>query len=120
MKREQDQIQKTNLKIAEFMNEELFHEEHDTKMFRIWDGNTYKLYSQKDLLYHESWDWLMPVVEMIERFNGIFISIEDTWCAVELDSYDKPMIENEDDTKIEAVYESVLDFIDWYNENFRR
>ncbi len=80
------------------------------------------------LKYHTSWDWLMPVVEKIDRlnydtyishtvqtiegkgttpFNVITCRIEDYWAKLE--------ISETGETKIQAVYSAVLQFITWYN-----
>lgn len=80
-----------------------------------------KLYAKPyEMEYHTSWDWLMQVVEKIERlgydsricgnnsdggFLCDFVDAEnnETACAVSYGS------------KIEAVYSAVTDFITWYN-----
>ena len=68
------------------------------------------------LKYHEDWNWLIEVVEKIESLNYVF-EIKITWCRIK-------QIENgnvivlrweEDKTKIEAVYNTVVEFIKWYN-----
>ena len=69
------------------------------------------------LLFHSDWNWLMEVVEKIERLGYVF-EIKITGCRIN-------QIENgsiivlrweEDKTKIEAVYNACLEFIKWYNE----
>ena len=71
----------------------------------------------EDLLFHSDWNWLMEVVEKIERLGYVF-EIKITGCRIN-------QIENgsiivlrweEDKTKIEAVYNACLEFIKWYNE----
>ena len=74
--------------------------------------------------YHESWDWLMSVWEKINntydhndnpRFN--FIIGPDT-CVV-FDSLNvAPICENEHGgSNKEMVYETAVQFIEWYNKN---
>lgn len=81
------------------------------------------------LKYHTSWDWLMPVVEKI---NGI--------CTTQLNNYSndhsfvillpdgkywdncpqggKPdRIWGKSNTMKDAVYKTVIQFINWYNQN---
>lgn len=72
-----------------------------------------------DLLYQSSWDWLMPVVEKIEKesFN-IFGEYEDVIingcsCFVETRDREISIIET---TKIEATYKAVVEFVKWYNK----
>lgn len=72
------------------------------------------------LKFHQSWDWLMPVVEKIESIlpddSIIYIQYKD--CII-------PVIEGEfeiqcsEDSKIGAVYRAVCEFIVWYNEKSR-
>ena len=61
-------------------------------------------YHINDILFHYSWDWLMPVVEKCmktgdnpNRFNDIFNALSTV--------------------DIEEVYKAVIYFIEWYNEN---
>jgi len=53
--------------------------------------------------YHSSWDWLMPVVEKIiynyDESKSLDIMRELSYA------------------KIESVYQSVIEFIKWYNQN---
>lgn len=56
--------------------------------------------------YHTSWDWLMPVVGKIEQTPNVydieeFLLIRDELCTA----------------RIETIYDSVVEFIKWYNEN---
>ena len=82
----------------------------------------------EDLKYHTSWDWLMPVVEKIEK-EGCKVEISsliqsfndgpeiiyhqdvsifhDVTCIVEVTSL----------SKLNSVYEAVIKFITWYNAN---
>jgi len=84
-----------------------------------------------DLRYHESWDWLMSVVEKIENSvtpigesiefgsEGIHIDIiidHDCCRIVDEDRagyYDKTSYVK--GSKIDAVLEAVTEFIKWYN-----
>lgn len=58
------------------------------------------------LKYNSSWDWLMPVVGKIEKTPNIydieeFLLIRDELCTA----------------RIETIYDSVVEFIKWYNAN---
>ena len=71
--------------------------------------------------FHNSWDWLMPVVEKIEDFSEVG-SIEICtgaifiWSSSEINS--KIIVEEHViKSKIEAVYKTVIKFIKWYNKN---
>ena len=67
--------------------------------------------------YHESWDWLMPVVEKIESlgywirmdYGDVFIVNDDSDIIIK-----NPMHED-GYTKLSLVYQVVVEFITWYN-----
>lgn len=66
--------------------------------------------------YHSSWDWLMLVVEKIES-NGYVVEIKKRWIEIRSDNeirniqnYIEP-----DQSKIEAVWLAVAEFIKWHN-----
>lgn len=92
--------------------------------------------------YESNWNYLIRVVSKIEsldlseyfsewyshsgienNFSGIYVDIERNKCWIYIDLQLDPCITiNEKtynkkyDKKITAVYESVCEFIDWYNE----
>lgn len=89
-------------------------------------------YHVEEAKYHSSWNWLMPVVEKIEsiNINNHFPDVEISKdCTIDLyvnkgadcktiaygwsTSADK--LTNR--TKIEAVYDAVIQFIKWHNSN---
>lgn len=75
-----------------------------------------------DLLFHSSWDWLMPVVEKIESFDCKSIDcrfkIERYQCKVYYNTvnmiYDRSNIGT---SKINSVWIAAIRFIKWYNLN---
>lgn len=82
-----------------------------------------------DLIFHSSWNWMMPVVEKISKIKCLW----DNEQAGETDTYyprtfgmlntetKRPMVRLnsncvfEADTLIEATWLAVVDFIQWYN-----
>jgi hypothetical protein len=68
--------------------------------------------------YHESWDWLMPVVERIDSRTPYdpCVTIEYNWCSIKVPDgrFDIEIIGG---SRIEATYKAVLEFIKWYNKN---
>lgn len=78
----------------------------------------------EDLQYHENWNWLMPVLEKIEREHGCII--EMFWslgrgCKImKLDPQKHPSLEftktffGEHSESILSVYIAVIQFIDWH------
>lgn len=76
---------------------------------------TYVAYDFKDLKYHISWDWLMEVVEKIESL-GFSVEVVKHICRINLSS-DANIVVSENIPKLEATYQAVCQFIEWYNEN---
>lgn len=80
----------------------------------------------KDFHYDSSWNELMPVVEKIEKLydEALIFYIKDCRAYIEIDTQLSMVFEIPEvpecysgmcDTKIEAVYNTVIDFIKWYN-----
>lgn len=68
------------------------------------------------LNYDNSWDSLMSVVEKIEEcFDGnVVVVIQDETCQISYSNkYQKYAVF---ETKLESVYNSIIEFIKWYNE----
>ena len=86
------------------------------------------------LKYHSSWDWLMPVVEKIENIKHIgidvvYLKIEGNQCQIwtyfdvkeflrltgdDKNEGNKFKVRYSAKTKIEATYNAVFEFIQWY------
>lgn len=76
--------------------------------------------------YHKSWDWLMPVVEKIESIifnedNSFNVTIGSTNYCVIQDSHGEVYDSTEDskESKLLTTYSAVVEFTEWYNENFK-
>ena len=101
----------------------------------------------KGSAYSNDWNCIMPVVEKIEsldlsewmyswedmdgetryNFEGISVEIEHTRCWIfinlSLDPYwtiNEKTFKVRYETKLQAVYEAVVEFIEWYNERKQR
>jgi hypothetical protein len=132
-----------NKLIAEFMGafvEELYNGKYRSSYLRA-NGETscHTEISNKAIAeriafcgnWHCSWDWLIPVVEKIEEINdphhgyfGVYINsngciIQGTnlWKSLQAGYEGEPvyMINCIYPTKLEAVYNAVIGFIKWYN-----
>jgi len=77
----------------------------------------------RNLCYHDSWDWLMPVVEKIKQY--CLYKVEDVggdYKVVFIDnsgynpSEQKMFMFSDKDYK-KATYKAVVEFIKWYNKN---
>ncbi len=127
---QQSTIEENNKLIAEFFGLKhgwwISQEKPLTDDKKQWwdiDSKTFlgsRVYYNKDLKFHSSWDWLMPVVEKIESM-GFWFNIKKNHVTVARDNkgtFDSNMIHSEfgDMSKIERVYQCAVAFIK-YNEN---
>lgn len=128
----QEEIIKGNNLIAEFMEYEIAGTDGDTSAVLAYyfpdNHPTHAgMVSADSLLFNSSWDWLMPVVEKIEKDRNCII-IDGTSCHI--DSNDgqysetncctmNNRFETDKDTesKIESTWMAVVEFINWYNKN---
>lgn len=78
--------------------------------------------SEDEFEYHLSFDWLMPVIEKIEGQGNIV----EIWlclaksCRITNTGFKKPTIRianTESNSLIESVYEAVIKYIKWFNQN---
>lgn len=64
--------------------------------------------------YHLSWDWLMPVVEKIEKTNAV--KIKDNECMIFKSFCNDGIVTYVvSETKMRATYNAVITFINWFN-----
>lgn len=70
--------------------------------------------SIEDMKFHQSWKWLMPVVIKIEEEVGYTVRIEENTCKVIVD--EGTQFAEEADTKLEAVWEAIVKFLNWKKE----
>lgn len=92
----------------------------------LWEG-----WYPESLEYHESWDWLMPVVDKIEElprddYHGKFVVIiSSNTCTIQgsklntTPEYYRPayFADYVLATKIESVWYACVRFVKWYSEN---
>lgn len=110
---------KNNKLIAEFMGWELEQTLKGKWVYAIRQNVLHltkeyeetNFYLPKELLYHKSWDWLMPVVDKIENLHYGFEIIGNYVKVLGTPIYSTRK------TKIQAVYNAVVEFIKWYNQN---
>jgi hypothetical protein len=78
----------------------------------------------EQLVFHKSWDRLMPVIEKIEKL-GVTTQIcyaagSKTYCTWILGLYNDYDSTNVFPSKIESVYSAVVEFIKWYNKQNKK
>lgn len=99
----------------------------------LYDGGIgkrpYLARTTKQLKFHSSWDWLMPVVEKIDTsgFDTAILKDEDgSQCMIfkagrSYHREEKDLIVanrlDQRETKIESVWLSIVEFIEWVNSN---
>ena len=98
-------MKEENKLIAEFMGYTL---DTTTKEYYIPKYNSGDWFTIDELLFHDSWDWLMPVVSEIKTIGNIGDRFYEG-----LDRLDTSIME----VDIELAYQNVVDIIEWYNEN---
>ena len=97
-----------NKMIAEFMG---FKPNKNTGFEVLYNEKTCEVLDK--LKYHTDWNWLMQVVENIESL-GIVVEIRENVCYIETSqgNYTSEL----EETKIQATYKAVVEFIKWYND----
>lgn len=88
---------------------------------RISTDKRIKIMKVEKLNYHCSWNWLMPIVEKIEQ-EGYCFSVyghqggyTETRIFVPgiVDVAQSKISSQINDNKMEAIYKSIVDYIDW-------
>ncbi len=130
-----EEIISNNRLIAEFMGAK--HKKDMPSLSRAYmDGNNYIWIPihgivRKDTIsigkgpimkFHSSWNWLMPVVEKIEGIKDDqgYLTKVKIWvnrCDIVFGNDVKHFPYKLGETKIEATYTAVIEFIKWYNDN---
>ena len=67
----------------------------------------------EDMKFHLSWKWMMPVVIKIEEDLGYPVTIRGKSCSITADS---TTFENESATKLLATWQTVVDLLEWHEE----
>ena len=130
-----ENIIENNKLIAEFLDWEFddLSETFETPFLKLVDSHAFgdEQFSCKlqdfELEFHSDWNWLMSVVEKIENLQdenncAIYnVQIEQSFTEIIDNHTSETIIYNIDaDSKIEAVYNTVIEFIKWYNEQNKK
>lgn len=117
---EDKEIQEGNWQIGLFMELPQIKLLSGKPAFEI-SGN---FFQAQHLKYHSSWDWLMPVVEKIEKctwpvnlYTQIYGDDGHYGCKITSNNWPEGDGINAHDmtSKIEVVWQAVIQFIQWYN-----
>jgi len=129
-----EDITKNNNLIAEFMgwNIDKETENHLVPIYSVPNGDHkewadtkhineigYYLLSENQLDFHLDWSWLMEVVEKIESLKSHSVYIKTNGCTIQ-DENEKVFCvwlcrEVGIKSKIKAVYNACIEFINWHN-----
>ena len=83
----------------------------------VYHVSKHKGYSLENLLYHTSWDWLMPVVEGMESMGYNVSIMRRCWVVVFDTNVMKEIVSIERRaSKLEVTHEAVVEFIKQYNK----
>ena len=105
-----DNIIENNKLIADFMGVD--YSGNLDYMLRI---GLFIPFTENCLNYHNSWDWLMPVVEKINELDGhLLITL---WDKYNIDRFN--LTDTLDKCIKDEVYDLCVMYIKWYNETFQ-
>ena len=121
-----ENIIENNKLIAEFLNWEFddLSETFETPFLKLVEPHAFgdEQFSCKlqdfELEFHSNWNWLMQVVEKIEKLKCTVV-IEKNICRIHKGGLHFGHA-YKFETKIEAVYNACLEFIKWYNEQNKK
>lgn len=98
-----------NRLIAKFMG----HRYDDNR--NSHSSSDFYYYEDSELEYNTSWDWLMEVVEKIEKTNLGSLEIQSK--NLVLLQYNQKTAMYYNSTLIENVYNACVEFVKWYNNH---
>jgi hypothetical protein len=112
------QIIENNKLLAEFMgcyqNNEGFWGFENTPNHKKWHTDRFLDCTK----YDTDWNWLMQVVEKIENYNEFTnVLFAPQGCAIDVYIENGFAFSNDCNTKIEAVYNACVEFVQWYNSS---
>ena len=105
----------------EFVNKEIYsYEMYGIIESIVEDEHSKQFYLPEEMLFDTDWNWLMEVVEKIESFNYDFKILGGCWVVVTDCDTDRneseEILESFGETKIDTVYNAVVEFIKWHNK----
>lgn len=113
--------------IAEFMGAEIVEKtngmfKRNERHFSFPISHKMNVVLPEELKYDTSWDWLMPVVEKIEKYGCIVEIFMALTYGCRITTVHGPIMSFINDNNgglpgITGVYKSVVEFIKWYNNH---
>jgi len=101
-------MEKTNKLIAIYGGYEIPNQTHKELNWIMYDGIF------QPMMFHKSWDWLMPIIKKIEKDaktipSNLFLN----WSSNNNTIFDIKLTE----ASIDKTYKAVIEFIHVYNKN---
>ena len=126
MRRTVKEIREANNLIAEFMGYK--NTTPTDKDFNIYENKEGHKIETMSMRYHDSWEWLMPVIEKIESIKGLTVHIISRHTSIlkdgspnfghaVVDSIDKKFIRYFGDNKIDGTHAAVSEFAKRYKKS---
>jgi hypothetical protein len=107
-----EEIESNNKLIVEFMGWKVIPTHSKELRYENLEGNHYYLHKLK---FHNSYDWLMPVVECIENLNFQFW-IGKYGTSIKSEKIGNFEVNIKEPKKLNAIYFAVIEFIKYYNK----
>ena len=112
-------MENNNILIAEFMG--INHLNDDKYINNLKEMKAEGLYFEQgymtsELKFDTDWNWLMPVIRKIEEL-GNDVLITTNYIQISFDEGEQFIVIDDLNIKIDSVYNAVVEFIKWYNEN---
>jgi hypothetical protein len=112
----EENIIEGNILIAEFkgdISETDFYDGRGyVKTFVNFNGSPFEF---DELEFHSSWDWLIPVVEHIEKL-GWLVTIRGASCYIDIEEDETGEFGATQRSKKLSVWLAVVEFVKWYNK----
>lgn len=105
---QQEEINKGSRLIENIMGSTINIEQDDVKDIPL------AFLSVEDMKFHQSWKWMMPVVIKIEEDLGYPVTIKGKNCKITAD--EDRAFEYEGDTKLDAIWHTVVSFLEWHGQ----
>ena len=100
-----EQIEEGNKLIADFTgNKSFFTDEETFAIGKEREQHPFRYDDISETKFHSSWDWLMPAVKKIQQLKIAEFTNK------------KPVMAAIMDVEIESLWNSVVVFIKWYNQ----
>jgi len=114
----ESEILKGNRLIAEFegktvINKLTLKEDRKSHYYTCNENNNHIILEYTR--YHKEWNWLMPIVELIEAIGCRFVFTTSNIGFLTSENSIIIMI-NSKESKLNRTHEAVVEFIKWYNK----